>query len=235
MPGGLRVHFHRPLPDGKILAIKFKRDVKGWCVCFAMRAPCAVARESNRQVGVDVGVSVLATLSTGEVIPNLMVVRSSEKTMRRAQRALARCKRGSNRRKKARARLAKAHGKIASTRRTYLHQVSAKLVREYDVVAVEKLQIKNMMKNPHLARSIMDAGWGMLVEMLCYKAVYAGAKLIEVNPRFTSQDCSACGVRVPKKLAQRTHHCPHCGLVLCRDVNAARNILARGGTASLAA
>jgi putative transposase len=122
---------------------------------------------------------------------------------------------------------AKLHAKVANYRDTYLHQVSAKLIRTNDIVVIEKLSIRNLCRG-RFERYFLDASWGKLVFMLSYKAEGAGRKLIEVDPRNTSQACSGCGTIVPKDLSVRMHNCPHCGLSLDRDHNAAINILNRG-------
>jgi putative transposase len=224
LPGSLRVHLHRPLPPGKPLDGVFKRDGKGWSVSFAMRVPCAAPRDAIAAVGMDAGIKSLAHLSDGTIIPNPRPARRAEKELRRRQRALARCKRGSNRRRKVRARVASCHRKIAATRDTGLHQVSAALVKRYDFIAVEALNVKGLAAGI-LARDVHDAGWGKMFEFLRYKAAKAGATVVEVDPRNTSQACSGCGVIVAKTLSERVHSCPDCGLVLDRDHNAARNIL----------
>jgi putative transposase len=226
MPGGLRVHMHRPLPAAKILSAKFKRDAKGWSVCLVARVPCEATKQGGRSVGLDMGIKALATGNDGLIIPNPHSARRAERDMRRRQRALARCKRGSNGRKKVKARLARVHAKIANCRSTYLHQQSSMLVRNYDRIAIEDLNIKGLARGM-LARDVNDASWGRLIQLLDYKAAKAGVELIKVNPRNTSQACSGCGVIVPKTLAVRTHNCPDCGLSLCRDENAARNILSK--------
>lgn len=227
MPGGLRVHLHRALPPGDILACAFSRTAKGWHVCFQMRMAPAPLRVVGASVGIDVGLTHLATLSTSETIPNVRPAKRAEKELRRRQRALARCKLGSTRRLKVRARVARLHGKVASTRSTYLHQVSAGLVRRFDAIAVEKLNVKGL-AGGMLAKSVHDASWGRLRQLLAYKADRAGCALIEVDPRYTSQACSGCGVIVKKELSERVHDCADCGTVLDRDHNAALNILRKG-------
>jgi putative transposase len=228
LPSGLRVHLHRQMPTGKILTAKLKRDHKGWSVCFAVRSDVAEKRIVQSAVGIDVGIKTLAATSDGLLIPNPRSARRSERAMRRAQRALARAKRGSVGRRKARKHVARLHAKVTNTRRTALHQISAMLVRRYDAIIVEALNTKGLARGI-LARDIHDAGWSTLRDFLRYKAERAGAHFIEVDPKFTSQDCSACGDRVPKTLADRTHDCPHCGYVEDRDINAARVILSRAG------
>lgn len=224
LSGGLRVHVHRGLPEGKPLSCTFTRDGKDWSACFQMRVPCAEKRQPVRSIGIDVGLTSLATLSDGTAIPNPRHAKRAERELRRRQRALARCKRGSNRRKKVRAQAARLHRKVADTRATHLHQVSADLISRFDLIAVEKLNVKGL-AGSMLARSVHDASWGRFRQMLAYKAEWAGCELIEVDPRNTSQACSGCGVIVPKTLAHRRHYCPHCGTDLDRDHNAAINIL----------
>jgi putative transposase len=165
-------------------------------------------------------------LSTGEAIPNPKKARKAHKRQRRLQRALDRCERGKKNRLKAKARLARFHAKVARRRRTYLHQVSAKLVRDYDLIAVEKLNVKGLAAGM-LARDVHDAGWATLKEMLRYKAERAGARLIEVDCRKTSQTCPECGQVAKKTLSERIHRCD-CGCVLDRDHAAALVILQRG-------
>lgn len=225
LPGGIRVRLHRPIPAGKPLSCAFTRDHKGWTICFQMRVACDQPRAPERAVGVDVGLTSLAALSDGSIIPNPRHARRAERELRRRQRALARCKRGSNRRKKVRATAARLYRKVADTRATHLHQVSADLVRRFDLIAVEKLNVKGL-AGSMLAKPVHDASWGKLRQMLAYKAERAGAQLIEVNPRLTSQTCPDCGQVASKTLAQRTHECD-CGCVLDRDVAAARVILGR--------
>lgn len=137
-------------------------------------------------------------------------------------------KKGSNSRIKQREKLAKLHHKIKNQRNDFLHKESHKLVKNYDVIVLEDLRIKNMVKNHHLAKSISDAAWAKFTEYLSYKAESAGKKVVFVNPRNTSQSCSSCGEIVKKGLSVRTHICPYCGLILDRDVNAAINILRLG-------
>jgi putative transposase len=177
---------------------------------------------------VDLGLKVFAYYSDNVVIPNPRIAQRAEKELRRRQRALARGKPRSNRRSKARAQVTKLHRKITNTRNTWLHQQSAALVKRTDLIAVEDLNVSNMVRHPTLARSIADASWSRFVSMLDYKAEKAGNYLIRVDPRNTSRKCSGCGELVPKLLAVRTHACPTCGLVIDRDYNASLNILRAG-------
>ena len=229
MPGTLQVYLHRPLPeDARIRSCTFRRDAKGWKVGFAVDVPASVARDGQRMVGVDLGISTFAVLSDGGFIPSLKAARRAEKRLRRAQRSLARKQRGSKGRRKARVQVARCHAATARARSNHLHQASARLIRDYDVIAVEALNVKGLARSA-LARDVHDASWAKFISILRYGAAKAGARLIEVDPRNSSQDCSGCGMRVPKGLDERCHDCPHCGLSIDRDLNAARNILGRAG------
>ena len=182
----------------------------------------------ERPVGVDLGISTFATLSNGETIPSLKAARRAERRVRKAQRALDRKVRGSGSSRKARVALERCHAAIARARANHLHQASARLVRGYGVIAVEKLNVKGLAGRA-LAKDVHDVSWAKFISMLRYKAECAGSRLIEVDPRDTSQDCSDCGIKVAKGLRDRLHECNHCGLVIDRDLNAARNILHRAG------
>ena len=228
MPGSLRIHWHRELPGSSIKSCTFKRDASGWCVAFAVEVAPAAPRKANRPVGVDLGISTFAALSDGGFIPSLRAARRAERRLRIAQRALARKKRGSSSRRKTRVVVARCHAAVTRQRREHLHQASARLVRDYDAIAVEKLQV-NALARSALAKDVHDASWAKFLSRLRYKAVWAGARVVEVDPQHTSQDCSRCGAQVPKDLAVRHHDCPICGLSLDRDLNAARNILRRAG------
>jgi len=229
MPSGLKVHLHRKLPEGAdIRSCVFRRDGRGWHVCLSVVVKASEKRAATKMVGIDLGLKVFAYCSDGVILPNPRIARKAERAQRTAQRALARCKRGSNRRHKVKERLRRLHRKIADTRKTWLHQQSAALVNRSDLIVAEDLNVKNMIRHPILAHSIADASWSTFLAMLAYKAERAGAHLIRVDPRNTSQRCSGCRELVPKSLAVRTHACPHCGLVIDRDWNASINILRAG-------
>ncbi len=229
MPGGLRVHLHRPLPDdADIRSCVFRRDGRGWCVCLNLAIKTAAKRAVASALGVDLGLKVFAYCSDNVVIPNPRIAQRAETELRRRQRALARCERGSHRRHKVRAQVARVHRKITDARNTWLHQQSAALGRRAHLIAVEDLNVANMIRHPTLARSIADASWSRFISMLDYKVEKTGGHLIRVDPRNTSQKCSGCRELVPKSLAVRTHACPSCGLVIDRDHNASLNILRAG-------
>ena len=229
MPGALRVHLHRPIPEtGSIRSCVFHRDAKGWTVGLAIELPEARLRGGNRVVGVDLGISLFASISDGGCIPSLRAARRAERAMRLAQRALSRKQRGSKGRTAARHDLARCCARITRARSNHLHQASARLARDYEVIVVEKLQV-NARAQGILAKDVRDASWGLFISMLRYKAECAGSRVIEVDPSGTSQECSDCGLSVPKTLSERQHVCGGCGLVMDRDLNAARNILHRAG------
>ena len=230
-PGSLRVHLHRPLgssPETMPKSCVFKRDVKGWTISLNIEVAGVLRRKVSRAVGVDLGISTLAALSDGGFIPSLRAARRGERRLRVAQRALSRAKRGSRGRHQAKTIVARCHAAIARLRAEHLHQASARLVRDYDAIVVERLNVKGL-ANGTLSKDVRDAGWGKFISMLRYKAERAGARLIEVDAAGSSQECSNCGARVPKDLGTRRHDCPDCGLSIDRDLNASRNVLNRAG------
>lgn len=219
---------HRPIL-GKIKTITVRYTSTGkWYLCFSCdEVPPKPYPRTNKSIGIDVGLESFLTDSNGNKVENPRWFRRVMKSLRRKQRRLDRRKKGSKRRAKAKHQVALAHEKVANQRLDFLHKLSTDLVRKFDLISVEDLSIKNMVKNHHLALSINDAGWGKFLELLTYKAEEAGKTIVQVNPKNTSQWCSGCGVIVNKSLAVRTHKCPHCGLEIDRDHNAAINILAR--------
>ena len=200
------------------------------------------AEDAQSPIGIDLGINSLVALSDGTQVPGR---RPDRKKIRKAQRRLAKTKPGSNGRRKRRETLARAWQVERERACGYLHELSADLVKQHDRIVVEDLQIKNLTRSAKgtvekpgknvrakagLNRSIYAQSWGTLIGMLDYKAERAGGRVDRVAPHHTSQDCSGCGRRVPKKLSVRVHRCdgPNgCGLVLDRDVNAARNVLRR--------
>jgi putative transposase len=178
-------------------------------------------------VGVDVGLSSFATLSDGSEIPNPRYYEEAQKKLRIAQRKVARRRRGSNRRKKAVLLLQRAHQYTKNQRADFHHKISRWLVNSYGLIAVEDLNIKGLAQS-NLAKQITDAGWGMFLDKIAYKAESAGRRFFRVNPSGTSQNCSGCGHKQVKSLSVRVHKCDSCGLELGRDHNAAINILRLG-------
>ena len=179
-------------------------------------------------VGVDVGLEKFATLSTGETIDNPRFFRRVEKDLARAQRRLSEQPKGTPERARRRKIVARIHERIANRRKNFAHQESRKLVNRFGLIVFEDLSITRMIKNHCLAKSIADAAWNQLATYTRYKAEDAGRAYIEIDPRGTSQRCSRCGAVVKKSLSIRVHQCPHCGLEIDRDLNAAYNILRLG-------
>ena len=231
--GEIKCVTHRELPGiARGVVIKHASDGKWWAL-VQCRVPKHEARAiiEPREVGIDVGISTFAMDSEGNATVNPKFMTKALPSIRKANKALSRKKRGSNRRYKARVKLAKIYGKITDQRHDFLQKLSRWYVDNYDVICVEKLRIKALSmkgKCKTLHRNIMDAAWGEFVHMLVYKASSAGKRVILVDPRGTTTDCSRCGTPVPKQLWERVHSCPVCGLTCDRDYNAAINILARG-------
>ena len=186
--------------------------------------------DTGRAVGIDLGVKDFAALSDGAKIPNPRHLERKTRNLARYQRRLARCQKGSENRAKARAKVARAHRKVRDARRDFLHKTSARLVRANDVIVIEDLAVKNMVRNHSLARVISDCGWGEFRGMLAYKCERYGRTLVTVDRWYpSSKTCSACG-HLLGKLSLSTRHwsCPSCGTRHDRDINAAKNILAAG-------
>jgi putative transposase len=226
--GELRVKWHRPLPEGGVIKqCKLLLDGDKWYVIFSVEMPrVELPTPPQSSVGIDLGLRSFATTSEGEQLGDSSVLERNLKSLRAKQRALSRCKKGSNSRKKVKKRVTRLHAKIRNTRRDTHHKVARSLVDRFGVIAMESLNIQGMVKNRRLSRRILDAGWHSFLQILTYKAESAGGRVILVDPKNTSQLCSGCGKLVPKALHIRVHECD-CGLTLDRDVNAARNILAR--------
>jgi putative transposase len=228
----LRLVLHRAI-EGTIKTLTLRCTSSGkWYACFSVECEPATLPATKRAVGVDVGLSSFATLSTGEQIANPRFFRAEEKALAKAQRRLAKAEKGTPARRKCRKVVAHIHERIANRRYDFCHQTARRLVNTYGVLAFEDLQIPNMMQNHSLAKSIADVAWGQFVQITTQKAAWAARRVAHVDPRYTSQDCSRCGQRVPKPLSQRLHQCPTCQLSMDRDQNAAMNIL-RCGLASL--
>jgi putative transposase len=226
--GAIRLHKDRPL-DGTPKTCTIVRKADGWYASIACEVVVSPLPPTGKVVGIDVGLESFATLSNGTQIANPRYYRAAERKLKQAQRRLSGRVKGSNRRRKARELLAKAHLKVKRARQDFAHKIARTLVNEYDQIAVEKLNIRGMVRNRPLAKSISDAGWGLFLSILIAKAASAGRVVVEVHPAGTSQLCAQCGESVPKRLAVRWHSCPYCGCELHRDHNAALNILKKGG------
>ena len=169
-----------------------------------------------------------ATLSNGENIANPRFFREEEQELARVQRKLSKASKGTPERKKALKVVERVHERIANRRTDFTNKVSRQLADRFGVIAFEDLDIKNMLQNHNLAKSISDVAWNVLVKSTESKAAYAGSKVVLVDPRQTSQMCSRCGLIIKKDLFERVHSCHECGLSMDRDLNAAINILRLG-------
>lgn len=210
---------------GTIKRATVRECADGWYVCLCVETNIEPLEPVESSIGIDMGIKSLLVTSTGETVENPKHLYKAEKRLKRLQRLVSRKKKGSANRKKAVKKLARQHQKVANTRTDFQHKVTTRLIRENQAIAVESLQIKNMLANHHLAKSISDAGWYSLTQMLEYKARWYGRSFERVNARHTSQDCSGCGYRKSDlTLSVREWTCPQCQAVLDRDVNAAINI-----------
>ena len=226
--GSIRIFKHREV-EGKIKTCTIKKDLLGhWYAVLVAEIEDVHVIEPEVAVGVDVGLKSLITTSTGESIQYPRYYVQLEEKLAAAQRSLSRKKKGSANRLKAKAKVAKISKRIQNLRDEFLNQVSRKLVDSADLIVFENLNISGMLKNHHLAKHIQDHAWGKLIQLTKGKAAKAGKVVELVDARYTSQNCSQCGIMVPKTLAERTHACPNCGLEMDRDLNASLNIRTLG-------
>ena len=230
--GDVAIRLHRRV-EGNIKTCTVRRINSKWFVCFSAEYEPELLPPSDEEVGIDVGLKTFASLSNGEFIDNPRFFRKDEKALAKAGRKQAKTAKGSKKRKKANKVLSRIHERIRNRRHDFVHQTARRLVNRYGVIAVEKLNVKGMVKNHCLAKSISDASWSMFRSVLTNKAESAGRLVVAVNPAYTSQMCSGCGNIKKKSLSVRTHKCLSCGLVLDRDTNAAVNIVASSNIKSV--
>ncbi len=201
-----------------------------WTVSLLVEVDIEPLPPVEKQIGIDLGISALLTLSDGEKVANPKGFKAKFRKLRKAQKALSRRVKGSNNRHKARLRVARVHAEIADARKDMLHKLTTRLVQENQLIAVEDLAVKNMVQNHCLAQAISDASWGELVRQLEYKCDWYGRTLVKIDRWFpSSKRCSSCGHTVNElPLNIRSWDCPECGVQHDRDINAAINILAAG-------
>ncbi|MCY7332254.1 MAG: transposase [Pseudanabaena sp. CAN_BIN31] len=228
----LPIRWSQNIPEGvEPSTITVKLSPSGrWTVSLLVDVQIEALPESPNQIGLDLGITSLIALSNGEKVANPKAFKAKRRKLRKVQKALSRKKKGSNNRHKARLKVAKVHAEISDARHDFLHKLTTRLVRENQVIAVEDLSVKNMVKNHKLALAISDASWSELVRQLEYKCDWYGRTCIKIDRWFpSSKRCSHCGHVVDKlPLNIREWDCPKCNTHHDRDLNAAKNILAAG-------
>jgi len=235
--GSIKIKLHRSIV-GKPKTCVIKKQNGKWYACFSVEYINQPLPHSDKVVGIDVGLENFAILSNQEKIKNPRFFKIDQNALAKAQRKLSKQTKSSPKKKKAKKVVIRIHERIVNRRHNFIHQEARKIVNNFGVICIEKLNVKDMMSNQikvfghKLNRSIADAAWSQFAQQLFFKAEDAGRKIIAINPKGTSQRCSQCGTIVKKDLSVRWHDCPVCNVHLHRDLNASYNIL-RLGTQSL--
>jgi putative transposase len=225
--GNIPIKLHRPV-EGKIKSITIKKSIGKW-YCSIVTDTIIKRKCGNNEIGIDVGIINYVYDSNGIVYDNPKHFDKYHSELKFAQQSLSRKKKGSNSRKKARIKVEKLHNKIANARDDFIHKLSTKFIKENKFIAIEKLNIKNLIRISYNAKNIADASWGKLSCYLHYKAENAGCVVQDVDPAYTTRDCNFCGYRNNKlELSQRKFVCKKCKQELPRDYNSAKVILLRG-------
>lgn len=228
----LAIRWSRQIPKAaKVTTVTVSKDAAGrYFVSLLCDDTVSPKPEVTGKVGIDLGLTHFAILSTGEKIAAPNTFRKYEAKLAKLQRRLAKKQKGSKNRAKARLKVARLHAKIADARRDFLHKLSTRLINENQVIAIESLSVSNMQKNRCLSKSIADASWSEFLRQLEYKAKWYGRELVGIDRWYpSSKRCSDCGYTMPKMpLSVREWVCPECGSIHDRDINAARNVLAAG-------
>ena len=237
MDSPLKIKWSRTIPRGaKVKSVTVSKEPSGrYFISFLCEDSVAQKIKTDKTIGLDWGLKDFITTSDGEKVISPKHYRQSEKKVAKAQRDLSRKQKGSKNREKARVKVAKAHAKVANQRKDFLHKLSSTIVHENQVICVEDIAVKNLSRNRHLSKSIMDSGWGEFVRQLEYKSQWYGRALVKVDRFFpSSKTCSHCGcIKDHLDLSERNWTCSDCGVVHDRDYNASVNIKAEG-TAVLA-
>ncbi len=222
--GFLKLRWHRPLPsDAELRTVAVRRHARHWYVGFAVERPKPGPLPATGQsVGLDLGITTFAALSTGNLLTGPRALRAAQRRLCVAQRRVSRRIRGSHRRRQAGRLVARLHERVRTVRRDHAFKLANDLARRFDVISVEALNLKGLARS-RLARDIHDQGWGTFLTILTDKAAEAGRSVIALDARNTSQWWPVCGVLAPKRLGERWHRCA-CGYQADRDVNAARNL-----------
>ena len=232
--GHVKMVLHRAIQGTPKTAVVKRTPTGKWFVAISSELEEEDVQQKRlpacpESVGLDVGLKTFAYLSTGDEIPNPRFFRAEEAALARAQRKLSKALHGGSReREQKRKVVARVHERTLNRRKNFIEQEVCKLIKRFGLLAVEALVVRNMVKNPKVAKSIADASWSTFFAHLLCKAEEAGREVVRVNPAYTSQTCSGCGHRQPMPLSVRVYECPRCGLVLDRDYNGSKNILEEG-------
>ena len=230
--GEIPIRLHRAIPDdAKVKQVTLKKEPTGeWFAAFGVETPDDPPEKPEnpkRCVGIDVGILSYTHDTSGTSVGSLDLADERDR-LEREQRKLSRKEHGSKNYEKQRRRVAECHADLKNKRRDFLHKLSNYYAREYDLVAVEDLNVAGMMQFNSNSRNRASAAWGTFLRMLEYKCEREGTHFIPVDPRNTTKECAACGVKTDKPLWVREHSCPACGFTADRDWNASWNILRRG-------
>ncbi len=220
--GDINIRLHREV-QGRIKTVSITRKNGKYYVSFSCEVENNPLPQSDKVIGIDMGLESFAITSDLEFIPNPRFYKSAQDKLRILQRSVSRKKRGSHCRKKAITLLSKQHEKVSNQRKDFLNKVSTRIIKDNGIICIEDLNIKGLASGM-LAKSVNDVSWGIFFNMLAYKAENAGRTLIKVNPNGTSQRCNKCGTVVKKDLSVRWHHCVVCGESCHRDINSALEI-----------
>jgi putative transposase len=231
--GDIPIRLHRTF-DGNIKEVTIKHENDGrWYASLKIDGTFTDTSSPSPQldaVAFDLGLTDYITDSNGNTIQYPFHYRNTERKLAKLQRRFSKTEKGSNNRNRLRTLVARCHSKIAHQRSDFTHKLSRSYINTYRIIFFDKLNVKDMLSNSYLSKSISDASWTQLYGKFKYKAESAGSWMVEVEPRGTTQLCSCCGANVPKTIRDRIHHCPRCGLILPRDLNSSYNIFNRGLT-----
>ena len=237
MDSPLKIKWSRTIPRGaKIKSVTVSKEPSGrYFISFLCEDSVAQKPKTDKTIGLDWGLKDFVTTSDGQKITAPKHYRQLEKKLAKVQRELSRKQKGSNNRQKARVKVAKVHAKVTNQRKDFLHKLSSSIAHENQVICIEDIAVKNLSRNRHLSKSVMDSGWGEFVRQLEYKSQWYGRSLVKVDRFFpSSKTCSHCGcIKEHLNLSERNWTCSECGVVHDRDYNASVNIKAEG-TAVLA-
>ncbi|MFB2920069.1 RNA-guided endonuclease InsQ/TnpB family protein, partial [Aerosakkonema funiforme] len=221
--GSRNLHFYQL---NQIKRVRVIRRYDGYYAQFLIDQTREENKElTGKQTGLDVGLNHFYTDAAGNKVDNPKFLRKDERKLKKLQRRLSRTQKGSKNRAKARNRLGRASLSVSRRRNDWVCKLARHVIQSNDLVAIENLKVRNMVRNHHLAKSINDAAWYRFREWLEYFGKVYGVPVITVEPKMTSQNCSKCASKVVKTLSTRTHQCPHCKYIADRDEKAAKNIL----------